>query len=226
MLCIVAASLCRLAFADTRLETTLAREVHDIAARGASAAAPMQRVEIELGELDPRLRLAPCAKVEPYLPPGIRLWAKSRIGLRCVQGPSRWNVYLPITVKVYGRAWVAQSALPAGAVIAAHDLREAEVDWAAEPGLPLTRADEARGRVLSRPVAAGQTLRPSALQARQWFAGGDAVRIVVRGAGFAAASSGQALTPGIEGRSARVRTEGGRVVSGSPVAERRLEVSL
>ena len=39
-------------------------------------------------------------QVEPYLPNNMRLWGKSRIGLRCTGGPTRWNVYLPITVKV------------------------------------------------------------------------------------------------------------------------------
>src|ERR1700690_4642205 len=39
------------------------------------------RVEVVLGQLDPRLHLAACARVEPYLPTGVRLWGKARIGL-------------------------------------------------------------------------------------------------------------------------------------------------
>ena len=37
---------------------------------------------------------------------------------------------------------------------------------------------------------------------------------------------GQALNPGIEGQSVRVRTESGRIVSGVAVAERQVEVAL
>ena len=55
-------------------------------------------------------------------------------GLRCVQGPLLWNVYLPITAKVYGRTLVATTALPAGALLTADDLRVAEIDWTEEPG--------------------------------------------------------------------------------------------
>jgi hypothetical protein len=46
------------------------------------------RMEVEVGALDRRLTLAPCAQVEPYLPAGSRLWGKTRVGLRCVQGSS------------------------------------------------------------------------------------------------------------------------------------------
>ena len=64
------------------------------------------RMEVSVGTLDSRLRLAPCARVEPYLPAGARLWGRTRLGLRCVDGPTRWNVFLPITVKAFGPAWV------------------------------------------------------------------------------------------------------------------------
>jgi flagella basal body P-ring formation protein FlgA len=40
-----------------------------------SSALPGMRLEVEVGELDPRLKLAPCDRIEPYLPSGVRLWA-------------------------------------------------------------------------------------------------------------------------------------------------------
>ncbi|MEY8879139.1 MAG: flagellar biosynthesis protein FlgA, partial [Leptothrix sp. (in: b-proteobacteria)] len=65
---------------------------------GNGSAAP--RVEVSTGQLDPRLHLAPCQKIEPYVPAGQRLWGRTRVGLRCTAGPVRWNVYLPVTVQV------------------------------------------------------------------------------------------------------------------------------
>src|SRR5690606_4127511 len=44
------------------------------------------RTEVEVGSLDRRLRLAPCDEVEAFMPRGARLWGRSRIGLRCVEG--------------------------------------------------------------------------------------------------------------------------------------------
>ena len=39
------------------------------------------RMEVIVGNLDSRLRLAPCGNVEPYLPVGMRLWGKT-LGFR------------------------------------------------------------------------------------------------------------------------------------------------
>jgi flagella basal body P-ring formation protein FlgA len=191
-----------------------------------STAAGGHRVELVLGELDPRLHLAPCQRVEPYLPLGVRLWGKARIGLRCKQGPTPWNVYLPITVKVYGRAVVMPAGAAAGSIIAATDLAEAEVDLAEEFSPAIVDPAVAEGRVLAQAIRPGQTLRQSELKARQWFAAGETVKVVAAGEGFALEAEGQALNNGIEGQPARVRTESGRVLTGIATGERRVEVAL
>jgi flagellar basal body P-ring formation protein FlgA len=184
------------------------------------------RVEIEPGRLDPRLRLAPCERIEPYLPPNARPWGRSRVGLRCVQGPSPWNVYLPVTVRVFALAWVAAAPLPAGSVLQAEHLRQAEVDWAASPTPPVADLGRLLGRQLARPLPAGAAPRPGDLKQRQWFAAGDTVQLVARGRGFSVGGSGQALGPGLEGQEVRVRTDSGRVLSGQAVGQNRVEVSL
>lgn len=184
------------------------------------------RVEILPGALDPRLRLAPCEKVQAYLSPNMRLWGKTRVGLRCVQGPSAWNVAMPVTVKVWGLGLVATQAMTPGQVLDGNDLRLAEVDLAEEPSGALTAAAEAVGRTLARPLLAGQSVRQVTLKARQWFAPGDTVQIRAVGSGYAVAGSGEAVTAGIEGQPARVRTPSGRLVTGVAVAEHQLELAL
>jgi len=69
------------------------------------------RMDVSVGALDSRLRLAPCGNIEPYLPIGSRLWGHGRVGLRCVDGVSKWNVSVPVTVKAYGNAWVVRGWL-------------------------------------------------------------------------------------------------------------------
>jgi flagella basal body P-ring formation protein FlgA len=210
------------------LDDALAGQVRQLASDGTRALPQGQtaRVEVTIGQLDPRLRLAPCDKVEPYLPANTRLWGRTRVGLRCASGPSRWNVYLPITVKVYARAVVTSAALPAGSVLTAADVAEAEVDWAEDRGTVYTRPDVLVGRTLARALTAGEELRHTDLRPRIWFAAGDTVRITGVGNGFAVGGSGEALTAGVEGQNARVRTESGRVVNGTPMAARQLELAL
>ena len=209
------------------LDSSLEQQVRQLALAGAPAGAQAgaPRFEVSIGQLDPRLRLAPCQHVEPYLPEGTRLWGKARIGLRCTQGPSRWNVYLPITVKAFGPALVGTGHLAAGSVLTSADLAQAEVDLAEDTSATMLHADLVVGRVLARPLKAGQSLRQSHLKPRQWFAAGDAVTVVAQGPGFSVAGEAQALTNGIEGQPARVRTESGRTLTGQPVGERRMELS-
>jgi len=209
------------------LEAGVEQQVRELALAGTQHAGPgVSRVDIQVGQLDSRLRLAPCQRVEPYLPAGTRLWGRTRIGLKCTQGASPWNVFLPITVKVYGKALVATAPLSAGAVVAAADVIQAEVDLAEEPSVAVVDTDLAVGRTLARAINAGQSLRQAHLKVRQWFAAGETVKVVAVGSGFSVAGEGQALTPGVEGQPARVRTESGRVLTGMPVAEHRMELAL
>jgi flagella basal body P-ring formation protein FlgA len=208
--------------ATPQLDAALVEQVRTMAL-GTAPAADGPRVEVIVGQLNPRLHLAPCERIEPYLPPNLRMWGKSRIGLRCTRGAVPWNVYLPITVKVWGRALVVPAGAMAGSIVADADLEETEVDLAEEPGTAFTDRKLVAGRVLAQSLRPGQTVRLNHIKARQWFAAGDSVRVVALGEGFALESVGQAVTNGIEGQSARVRTESGALVTGTPSGERRME---
>lgn len=197
-----------------------------LAEQAGAAGLAGRRVEISVGELSPRLRLAPCSQIEPYLPPGFRAWGSTRVGLRCVDGPVRWNVQLPLSVKVWGEALVPAQPLPAGHLLQPGDLVTAEVDLAALPSPALDDPARAEGRVLARSLAPGQALRAADLRARLWFPSGATVQIVAVGSGFSIASRGQALGQGLDGQTVRVRLDNGRTVSGVAVADDRVELRL
>ena len=144
------------AWGQTVLDPSLIERVRQLAETAARATAPPNtRVAVEIGQLDPRLRLSPCLQVQPYLPPGMAVWGRSRIGLRCVDGPVRWNVTLPVRVAVFGRAVVANASLPTGTVLAQDQLALADIDIAAEAGAVFTDPKLLLGRALARPLAAG-----------------------------------------------------------------------
>ena len=87
------------------------------------------------------------------------MWGRTRIGLRCLDvqsgGQARWNVSLPVTVKVYAKALVATAPLPAGAVLTQAQLSVAEIDIAAEPGAVVHRCRQP-GRALAQPASRGR----------------------------------------------------------------------
>jgi len=82
------------------------------------------------------------------------------------------------------------------------------------------------GRSLAQPLRAGKPVREAQLQQRRWFRVGQTVQVVAVGDGFSVSASGRALSDGVAGRPARVRTEAGRVLVGRPTAEGRLEIRL
>ena len=184
------------------------------------------RMEVAIGALDSRLRLAPCSHVEPYIPVGSRLWGRTRLGLRCTQGGGRWNVFLPVTVKAFGPAWVLRDNVVAGSVLTAADAVQTEADWAAEPSPVIAEAGAWVGQVASRSLMAGQPLRQSMVKAAQAFAAGTPVRVVAQGPGFEISSDAEAVTPGVVGQPVRVRMENGRIANGIVVDLRTVRLPM
>lgn len=192
---------------------------------GAAAGLPL-RMEVDVGELDPRLRLAPCARVEPYLPTGSRLWGRTRLGLRCDQGGTRWNVFLPVTVKAFGPAWVLTGNVQSGAVLTEADATQAEVDWASDRASVVADPSLWVGQVAARPLRAGEALRDSMVRAPKLFQAGAQVRVSAQGNGYAVSSAGQALSAGSAGQTVRVRMDNGRIISGVVAENGTVSVNL
>jgi flagellar basal body P-ring formation protein FlgA len=184
------------------------------------------RMVVQVGALDSRLTLAPCGQVEPYLPTGSRLWGRTRIGLRCVDGASRWNVFLPVQVQAYGQTWVMRSDVSAGTTLSLGDAVLAEVDWAQENQSVLADPQMWVGQTATRTLRTGMVLRHGMVKPSQVFQAGSMVRIVAQGPGFSVTSGGQALSAGVVGEMARVRVDNGRVVSGLVLDMRTVQVNL
>jgi len=187
---------------------------------------PALRAEVVMGSLDSRLRLAPCNGIEPFLPPGGRLWGRSRVGLRCVDGPTRWSVYLPVTVQAFGPAWVLKAAVPAGETLTQAHAERAEVDWAAHPSPVLALPDRWVGQQAAYALTPGQVIRENMVKPAQAFDAGSAVKVSANGGGFAVTVTGQALNNGYVGQAARVRLPSGKIISGTVRPDLTVELPL
>ncbi len=196
----------------------------DRVAGPASAAASPMRVEVSVGRLETGPKLAACARMEPFLPPNARLWGRSHIGVRCVEGAS-WSTYVPVTVSVFGPALVADRVLPAGAIADPQSFRVEEVDLTTVHGLALSDPAALAGRTLVRPLSPGTVVRASDLRVPQTIAAGDPVRIRVIGNGFTISSEGFAVAGAGEGQTLRVRTSQNKLLLGT-VHGRVVEIRL
>lgn len=185
----------------------------------------VSRFDVKIGSLDALAQVAPCRRSEPFLPSGARLWGRSSLGLRCVDGAT-WTVMLPVVVTAWGRAVVAATPLTAGVVLATTDLREGEVELTRE-GAGVTRDAQAlAGRTLLRGLQPGQAVRIDMVRSTPVVMAGDPVRLRILGAGFIVTSSGQAMNTAADGQSVRVRTELGKVLTGVAREGRQVEVTL
>jgi flagella basal body P-ring formation protein FlgA len=207
-------------YADAKqwLDETLVKE-------GAASQLPL-RMEISVGALDSRLKLAPCTKLEPYVPPGNRLWGKTRLGVRCLQGATKWNVFLPVTVKAFGPAWVVKTNVASGAVLTQADAMLTEVDWAEAASPVVANFSDWIGQSAARPLTTGQTLRQNMMTPALVFQAGAQIKVFAKGGGFDVATSGQAVSAGVMGQTARVRMDNGRVVSGVVMDARTVRLDL
>jgi flagellar basal body P-ring formation protein FlgA len=194
-------------------------------AAAAAAAAGATRIEVQLHPAPPRTALAPCSRTEPFWPPQPRPWGRVAVGLRCVEGAG-WTLMVPATVRAWGPALVAAVPLAAGAPVAAQDVAVQEIELTREaPGL-LRDAAALGARVLQRPLAPGQPLRTDALRAVLAVQAGDPVRLRIQGAGFAVSGAGVALAAAADGQPVRVRTDLGRVLTGTARDGRVVDVLL
>ncbi len=192
----------------------------------AEASATGLRPEVIVGALDTRLRLAPCAQVEPFVPQGTKLWGRSRIGLRCVEGPTRWTVFLPVTVKAWGPAWVIRQPVAPGATLTLDDAELTEVDWAQSVSPVLPRAEDWVGTQAIRAMMPGQVLREAMVKPPQLFGAGTQVKVLVEQGAVRLSATGQALTHGYAGQTARVRMPNGRIVTGLVRDGQTVEIEL
>lgn len=171
------------------------------------------KVSYTLGAVDPRLNLSACPAPEAFLPPGVRLWGRTNVGVRC-SGSSPWTIYVPVSVRIMAGVVVAAHGLAQGRTIQAEDLVVQEVDLGQLPGAVITDPERAIGRIVTLSVAPGQPLRQDLLRLAPVIQQGQSVTLRVQGAGFKVSAAGKAVNNAAEGQVAQVRTPSGRTVNG------------
>ncbi|MGI4849866.1 MAG: flagellar basal body P-ring formation chaperone FlgA [Janthinobacterium lividum] len=171
------------------------------------------KISISVGTIDPRLNLAACAALLPFLPSGSRAWGKTSVGVRC-NVPSPWVIYVGATVRVQGDYWSASAPMSQGQTITQNDIMKSQGDLTSLPAGIITDPAQAIGRTLTRSVQAGAPLRIDGMKMQQAVQQGQMVRVISNGPGFSVSTEGRALANASEGQMVQARTASGQVVSG------------
>jgi len=169
------------------------------------------KVSYKINEIDQRITLPECARLEAFLPTGSQLIGKTAIGVRCNEA-NGWSIFVPVQIKVSINLLVSARQLPLGHTLQKGDIASQMMETSQTGGL--TDPERAIGKVLRYGIAAGQVLREYMLRLPYSVTQGQVVQLAVQGSGFSVRSEGVALNNASEGQTVQIRLHSGRVISG------------
>ncbi|MFA6202507.1 MAG: flagellar basal body P-ring formation chaperone FlgA [Gallionella sp.] len=174
------------------------------------------KVTFMVDEIDKRISLRPCSKIEAFLPPGTQLTGRVSIGVRCTE-TGGWSTLIPVQIKITRELLVSAHALTLGQIVRETDLTRLKTETTLNSGI--TDASLIVGKVLRYSIAAGYILREDMLRAPYSIKQGQTVNLSIQANGFTLSSSGVALNNASEGETVQARTSSGRVISGTASAD-------
>ncbi|EPA1253448.1 flagellar basal body P-ring formation chaperone FlgA [Enterobacter bugandensis] len=127
--------------------------------------------------------------------------------------------FLPVRISAQGTWWVASQSLPGGAIVQRSDIEPVTGSLDHQPGGLIFNADEIIGQRLTRTIDAGKPLLENQLRQQWRLRAGQTVDLVTTGSGFRIRSQGKALNNAAVDDLLKVKTAGGRTVSGKVGAD-------
>lgn len=181
-------------------------------------------VNISVASPDKRTKLPKCGNLETTLPSGNHLWGRSSIKVSCAS--PKWSTYVPVTVKVTGKALVATRSIGGGQVIADQDVDVQEIELTAYPIGLFTRPEQAIGKTTASNIPAGNPLRAEMMRAQLVIRQGQQVVVVANGTSFKVSAEGTAMGNAVAGQIVGVKTKSGQIVKGVATENGVVEVSF
>ncbi|CAM5338884.1 flagellar basal body P-ring formation chaperone FlgA [Eoetvoesiella caeni] len=190
-----------------------AEKIHAFLLEQAAPYAGTAQINVEAPATD---KLAACEQSEAFLPHGTKLRSRISVGIRCV-APQSWVAYAQANISIEGNYYVTAHALKAGTTLGPEDLSQRSGDLLRLPNGIVLDPSLLIGSITTQRLAAGATIKASALRGPESILRGQAVRLEARGAGFVATSDGKAMQNGEPGSQIQVRTASGQTVSGTVI---------
>lgn len=179
------------------------------------------KVTYQIDNMDQRIRLAECDRLEAFLPVGSQLIGKTSVGVRCMK-KNGWSVLVPVHIRISLNLLVSARQLPSGHTLQSEDLASRTIDASRIEGL--TDPKQVLGQVLRHGIGAGQVLRENMLRPPYSVIQGQDVQLAIQGNGFSIIGEGVALNNAGEGQDVRVRVGSKRVIGGIARANGTVEI--
>lgn len=184
------------------------------------------RHEIQVRQLDPRMRMAHCDKDLTASLESARPVGRVSVRVRC-EGSTPWTVFVPAQVNLYREVVTAIRPLKRDVILSDMDvvLRERDISTL---GLGyMTDLNQALGQKLVRPAVVDQVLSPNFLEQPAMVRKGDHVVIIARSSSLAVRMPGEALSDGGFNEQIRVRNlNSNKVIKAQITAPGQVEVAM
>lgn len=164
-----------------------------------------------ISDIDRRIVLPACDKLEAFLPSGSQFMGKISVGVRCLE-ENGWSIFIPVQIQISVKLLVSTRQLPPGHTLQAADITTQTGEISRAGGL--SDPERALGKVLRYGIGAGQVLRENMLRLPYSVTQGQTIQIATQGSGFSIRSEGVALNNASEGQNVQVRVSASRVISG------------
>ncbi|MDH0749128.1 flagellar basal body P-ring formation chaperone FlgA [Pseudomonas sp. GD03842] len=185
------------------------------------------RYEIEVKQLDPRLRMPHCDKdLTATLESPAQPIGRVTVKLRC-EGSAPWTVFVAAQVHLFRNVVTVVRPLKRDAIVSEGDvaLRERDVSLLGQGFLD--SLDQAVGQKVVRPTVIDQILTPVHLEQPQMVRKGDQVVISARSGSMSVRMPGEALSDGGFNEQIRVKNlNSKRVIKANIVAPGQVEVPM
>jgi len=172
-------------------------------------------VEVSVGALDERLRLASCSeRLQAALPAGAMFRENTTVAVTC-PGSTRWTVYVPVSIVTNVSTLVLRHAAARGAHLAQEDIEVQVRKVAGTSASYLTSVTELTRRTLRRPLPAGTVLTVDVFDEDAVVKRGQQVTLLASAGGLEVRATGRALNDGhVAGRVRVQNLASQRVVEG------------
>ncbi|MFA9215545.1 MAG: flagellar basal body P-ring formation chaperone FlgA [Sphingomonadaceae bacterium] len=182
-------------------------------------------VAVKVGNIDPRMNLAPCPAPQAFLMPGARAWGKTTVGVKCA-APVNWTVYIQASVSVQADYIASAVPLAQGQNIEAGQLVAVKGDLTQLPAGIATDISQVVGRSTNVSLPSGTPLRLDTLRSKPVVQPGQMVKLVTTGAGFSISAEAKAMSLAGEGQLVQVKTAAGQQITGIARAGGMVEVTF
>ncbi len=170
------------------------------------------RIDIDIGSIDPRLRLKKCAEPHELEQLGNKgLSGKVNIRVRCPT--SSWGIFVPVDIRIFEPVVVSRATLPRGSVISRQLLTLQEVESSSLNYSYFRDIDQVVGTETTRPIQANSVIFTNMVQAADAVRKGDEVIIKAQVGYLFVRIKGLAMQDGAIGEQIQVRNvQSGRII--------------